>query len=189
MRIQVYSVLLLVAGLLIPQKIRAAEDVDGAVQYGMGISLGAPTGLGGQLILSPESWVGAELGMVPVISEGFHGSLVLAGSYQRELLEIIDARDYDLHFYGGAGLMLYYNLAGVEHQNEATETMVPFYSVGLGAIVPLGLKVDTRRWPLGFSLELRPALGMTVPARDAEGEGLRLSGYLWNLSFSGRYYF
>lgn len=158
-------------------------------RIGVGLSLGAPTGVTARYDLSSGTAVEAHIGAVPFIAEGFHGSLLVGGSYVVDLFEILDARDFRLSFSAGAGAAMLFNVGGIETYEESTDQMVPFYGTGLAGRVPISLNLALAALPLRVHLEVNPSAALLFPARGTDEGSTTFSLYLWNLAAGARYYF
>ena len=160
-----------------------------AGDWGVGVSLGAPLSVTGKYYLSETTAVDAHIGAIPFISEGFHGSMVIAGSYLMEFFEIVDARDFRLHFYGGVGGTLFFNAGGIRAYDPFYEAMVRFYQFGVGARFPGGLGLALKEQPLEIHLELSPTAAILFPDPSLNAQGINFGAYLFNLALGVRYFF
>lgn len=158
-------------------------------KWGLGISAGAPLSVTGKYYLSETTAVDAHIGAIPFISEGFHGSMVIAGDYLMEFFEIVDARDFRINFYGGAGAALFVNAGGIRAYDQSYEAMIRFYQFGIGARFPGGLGLQLKTVPVEVHLELSPTAAILFPDPSLDQLGISFGVYLWNLALGVRYYF
>ena len=160
-----------------------------AGNWGVGLSLGAPLSVTGKYYLTQSTAIDAHVGGIPFIYEGFHGSMIIGGSYLMEFFEIVDARDFRLNFYGGVGGALFFNAAGIRAYDPYYEAMVRFYQVGFGARFPGGLGLELKNQPVEIHLELSPTAAILIPDSSLEAQSISFGAYLFNLALGVRYFF
>lgn len=167
----------------------ATAQVPQPGQFGVGVSLGAPTSVTGKYILNETMAIDAHIGGLPFFSVGFHGTVFVAGDLVIDWLELVDTDDFRISLYGGAGAMVLFNAGEVRVYDEEYNALVPFYRQGVGVRFPGGVAGQLKIAPIEFFVEISPSLALLFRPSSLRGAPVIPSVQLLHIGLGGRYYF
>jgi hypothetical protein len=149
----------------------AAEAAPQGKSFGLGLVLGAPSGITGKYMLTGDQGIQASIGFgfspryrnntnLVLVSD-----VVVAVDYLWTPIHLVDVEPIDVNLYIGGGAIV-----GVWENG--------FFGASVGARLPLGVSVPFKAIPLELYLELVPTLVVFPPLALGVGAGL-----------GGRWYF
>jgi hypothetical protein len=143
--------------------------------FGLGIILGAPSGISGKYFVGPDTAIDFGVGFLGCCYHRGRGGVHLHGDFLWHPISLVSAEAFELPFYVGVGVR-FWNFGDDRYADGSA----------FGVRVPFGLAFDFNNAPIDIFVELVPVFDLFF---GYDCDGCNNAGFDFDGAIGFRYYF